>query len=62
MQGRRMNATDARRTVPLFQHAIRCCAPRCGVLVSAADAVAVHGAYVAHMDTHHHQTQSGRTA
>lgn len=55
-----MNATDARRTVPLFQHAIRCL--NCGHVVSAADAVAVHGAYVAHMDTHHHQTQSGRTA
>lgn len=48
-----MNATDARRTVPLFAHAIRCIAPRCGVLVSAADAVTVHAAYVAHMDTHH---------
>ena len=59
-----MNATDARRTVPLFQRAIRCCAPRCGVLVSAADAVAVHDAYVAHMDTHHATTNNntGRTA
>ena len=55
MQGRRMNATDARRTVPLFQHAIRCL--NCGHVVSAVDAVAVHDAYVAHMDAHHRQAE-----
>lgn len=48
-----MNATEARATVPLFQHSIRCIAPRCGVLLSAASATAVHDAYVAHMDEHH---------
>lgn len=46
-----MNAAEARTTVPLFMHAIRCL--NCLHVVSGPDAVATHTAYVDHMDGHH---------